>query len=329
MLMVFGSINMDISVPVPRLPLPGETLLGGAASVSPGGKGANQAHAAQRFGGPTMMVGAVGDDAFADTALDNLRLAGSDVRRVRHLAGARTGLACINVAAGGENAIVVAPGANSRLRAHWVSDEELASCRSLLLQLEVPAEESVALARRARAVGCRTLLNAAPWSPGTLPPGLFDWLIVNAGELRQACTQLHLQGEAEDPAESAACTQLHLQGQAEDPAESAESASRLAARLQCRVLLTLGSSGALIADGKGVQLRRRALRVRVVDTTGAGDTCAGVFAAALTQGFSEARALDHAVAAAGLACTRRGAQAAQPTRDQIEHALSTQELGRA
>jgi ribokinase len=308
MLMVFGSINMDISVPVPRLPQPGETLLGGAAAFSPGGKGANQAHAAQRFGVPTMMIGAVGDDAFADTALDNLRLAGSDVRRVRHLAGTATGLACINIAGGGENAIVVAPGANARVRAHWVSDEELASCRNLLLQLEVPAEESVALARRARAVGCRTLLNAAPWSPVALPPGLFDWLIVNAGELRQACTQLHLLREGEG---------------------AAESACRLAAKLQCRVLLTLGAGGALIADGQGVHLRRRALRVDVADTTGAGDTCAGVFAAALNQGFSEACALDHAVAAAGLACTRRGAQVAQPTRHEIEDALCNQELERA
>jgi ribokinase len=308
MLMVFGSINMDISVPVPRLPQPGETLLGGAAVFSPGGKGANQAHAAQRFGVPTMMVGAVGDDAFADAALDKLRLAGSDLRRVRHLAGTATGLACINVAEEGENAIVVAPGANAKVRAHWVPDDELAGCRNLLLQLEVPAEESVALARRARALGCRTLLNAAPWTAVALPPDLFDWLIVNAGELRQACTQLHLLREGEG---------------------AAESACRLAARLQCRVLLTLGSGGALIADAKGVQLRRRALRVDVVDTTGAGDTCAGVFAAALNQGLGEARALDHAVAAAGLACTRRGAQVAQPTRHQIEDALRDQELERA
>lgn len=308
MLMVFGSINMDISVPVPHLPQPGETVLGGTAAFSPGGKGANQAHAAQRFGVPTVLLGAVGDDAFADTALDNLRLAGSELRHVRHLAGTATGLACINVSAQGENAIVVAPGANARVRAHWVSDDELARCRSLLLQLEVPAEESVALARRARALGCRTLLNAAPWSPVALPPGLFDWLIVNAGELHQACSQLQLLRENEG---------------------AAESACRLAAALQCRVLLTLGAGGALIADAKGVQLRRRALRVDVVDTTGAGDTCAGVFAAALNQGFTEARALDHAVAAAGLACTARGAQAAQPTRAAVEDALGQQALERA
>ena len=308
MLMVFGSINMDISVPVAHLPQPGETLLGGTAAFSPGGKGANQAHAAQRHGEPTMLIGAVGDDAFADAALDNLRLAGSDLRRVRHLAGAATGLACITIAEGGENAIVVAPGANAMVRAHWVSDDALAGCRALLLQLEVPAEESVALARRARAVGCRTLLNAAPWTAVALPPGLFDWLIVNAGELRQACTQLQLLRDGEG---------------------AAESACRLAARLQCRVLLTLGTGGALIADGQGVQLRRRAMRLDVVDTTGAGDTCAGVFAAALNQGYSEARALDHAVAAAGLACTRRGAQAAQPTRQQIEDALRGEALERA
>ena len=303
MLMVFGSINMNISVLVGHLPALGETVLGGVAVFSPGGKGANQAHAAQRFGVPTVMVGAVGDDAFADIALDNLRLVGSDVRRVRHLAGIATGLACTTVDGSGDNATVVAPGANAKVRAHWVSDEELASCRSLLLQLEVPAEESVALARRARTLGCRTVLNAGPWATVPLPPGLFDWLIVNAGELRQACEQLRLAGEG-----------------------AAESACRLAAKLQCRVLLTLGSGGALIADANGVQLRRRALRVEAVDVTGADDTCAGVFAAGLTQGFTQDRALDHAVVAAGLACTRRGAQVAQPTRYLIEDALCSRQL---
>ncbi len=310
MLMVFGSINMDISIPVPRLPRPGETMLGGPAVISPGGKGANQAHAAQRFGVATRLVGAVGDDAFASTALDALRLAGTDLQGVRYLPGCSTGLASISVARGGENCIVVAPGANALLRADWVDDAALAACNTLLLQLEAPAEESFALARRARQAGCRVLLNAAPWIDDvSLPPGLFDWLIVNEGELRSACLQLGLGGLAQD--------------------DAAAPAARLAAVLGCRVFLTLGADGALTADASGPCHRRRALRVNVLDTTGAGDTCAGVFAAALALGLPEPRALDHAVAAASLACTRRGAQAAQPTRSAIDAALIDHPLARS
>ena len=308
MLMVFGSIAMNIAVPVAQLPRAGDTVVGGIATITPGGRGANQAHAARRFGVPTVMVGAVGDDAFADHALDNLRLAGTDLRPVRHLAGTATGLAWLQLAGDRDRATVIAPGANAGVRAYWVTDDELASCRSLLLQLEVPAEESIALARRARALGCRTLLHAAPWRATPLPPGVFDWVILNAADLASCCAQLRLLVDGEG---------------------AAESARRLAAKLHCRVLLTLGATGALIADSRGVQLRRRALQVDVVDPSGAGDTCAGVFAAALNQGFGDARALEHAVVAASLACTQNGLQAAQPTRHRIEDALCSQALQRA
>ncbi|NRF69776.1 ribokinase [Aquincola sp. S2] len=295
MLLVFGSINLDLSIAVPALPRPGETVLGGALLQSPGGKGANQAHAAQRFGVPTQLIGAVGDDGFAAPALERLQLAGVDLSAVRWLPGCTTGLASINVAAGGENSIVVAPGANALMRADWVDDEMLGACHSLLMQLELPAAECLALARRARRLGCRTVLNAAPWTGTPLPHGLFDWLIVNAGELRAACLQQGL-GDG-------------------DPAVQARG---LAAALGARVLLTLGRAGALIADADGVRHRRAAPALDVIDTTGAGDTCAGVFAAALSQGADDAAALEWAVVAASLACTARGAQAAQPLRREID-----------
>src|SRR6185369_6087177 len=135
MLTVFGSINLDIAVRVARLPLPGETLLGSQAQVSPGGKGANQAHAACLFGAATRLIGAVGRDAFADSALRHLREAGVDLSGVRQLDDADTGLATIAVAGGGENSIIVAPGANARVQAAWVSPQQLGETRMLLLQM--------------------------------------------------------------------------------------------------------------------------------------------------------------------------------------------------
>ena len=150
MIMVFGSIHMTVTVDAPRLPRPGEVLGGANRHVRSGGRGADLALAVRRFGVSTQLVGAVGDDDFADVALDRLRLAGVDIRRVRHLSGQATGLACVTAVAGSPSAEVVAPGANAALRAHWVSDDELAACRSVLTHGEVPIAQCLALASRAR-----------------------------------------------------------------------------------------------------------------------------------------------------------------------------------
>lgn len=298
MLMVFGSINADLAVHVPRLPQPGETLLGDSLRISPGGKGANQAHAARRFGTATRLVGAVGDDAFAEPALAGLRAAGVDLQSVRRLSNQASGVACINVAPSGENSIVVAPGANALPQADWVDDAALAECRALLLQMEVPAAQSFALARRMRQQGGLVLLNAAPWIGAELQPGLLDWLIVNAGELQAACAQLGLGAG------------LALQ-----------QAEALAAALTCKLLLTQGAEGACIV-GAGKPIHQPALPgLDIVDTTGAGDTCAGVFAAALCEGLPEPQALALAVTAAGLACEGEGAQSPQPARAAMAAAL--------
>lgn len=309
MLMVFGSINADLSVHVPHLPRPGETLLGDSLRISPGGKGANQAHAAQRFGVATQLAGAVGDDAFAAPALAGLRAAGVDLQQVQQLKAQATGVACISVAADGENSIVVAPGANARLQAGWVADTALAGCRALLLQMEVPPAQSFALARRMRQHGGLVLLNAAPWIGAALQPGQLDWLIVNTVELQAACVQI---GVGVGAGVGVAGHQVLQQARA------------LAAALACRLLLTQGADGAsIIGSTAGADLHQPALRgVRIVDTTGAGDTCAGVFGAALCEGQPEAQALALAVAAAGLACEGDGAQAPQPDRAAIQAALA-------
>ncbi len=300
MLLVFGSINLDIVVRVPHLPAPGETVLGGAAAHEPGGKGANQVHAARLFGADARLVGAIGSDPFGTQALQRLRTAGVDLSGVRTVPGAATGLACISVSESGENAITVAPGANALVAAHWVTDSTLRGCGALLLQGEVPPAESLALARRCRALGGIVLMNPSPMPEQDLDPGAVDWLIVNTTEMAQLCARHGI-----------------------DDGERLARGRRLAQRQRCALLMTLGAGGALIVQPEGAHLQCPALPGDIVDTTGAGDTLAGVFAAALALSLPLDLALRHAVAASGLACRRPGAQAAQPDRASIEAALAS------
>lgn len=302
MITVFGSINVDISVAAPRLPAPGETVLGGESLLSPGGKGANQAHAARRFGAKVRMVGAVGDDAFAAPALQQLVATGVDIGGVAGIAGQSTGVALIVLDAHGENTIVVAPGANLAASAAQLSDPQLRDSGALLLQLETDAAASMALARRARVQGCKVIMNASPLDQGLrLDPRAVDILIVNEDELRQLASGAGMAG-----------------------ATPAALAAALAGRYANEVLVTLGAKGALLAEAGGKVLTAPAFAVEVVDTTGAGDTFAGVFAAAIAEGAGREQAMLYASAAAALACTRRGAQAAQPDRQQIEQLMAAQ-----
>lgn len=298
-LLVFGSINLDLSIPVPRLPALGETLLGDAALVAPGGKGANQAHAARRFGCDVALFGAVGDDVLRAPALRLLADAAVDLAGVRVVPGASTGLASIVVVPGGDNAIVVAPGANGQARADQVSDAALQRAALVLLQMEVPVEQSMLLARRAKRFGCTVLLNLAPVrSLEVLDFAAIDWLLLNETELAQLC------------AASQFGATLHR-----------EQAALVASRRGLNVVLTLGAAGALLCTPDGGVTASEALRGPVVDTTGAGDTFAGVFAAALAEGLAPAHALHCGVVAAGLACREAGAQTAQPRRAQIEASM--------
>lgn len=291
-LLVFGSINLDLSLPVPRLPALGETLLGGAALLSPGGKGANQAHAARRYGADVRMAGAVGDDALADAALAGLKAAGVDLAGVRRRPGAATGVALIHVTPAGDNAIAVGPGVNAQVRAADVHDAALQGA-DLLLQGEVPLVESMALARRARAAGARVTLNLAPaHEAAALDPLAIDRLVVNEVELQM------------------------LTG-ASDVGDADRQARRWAARHGVSVVVTRGAAGALLQRPDGTALAVPAPPTAVVDTTGAGDTFCGVLAAALALDEPLAQALQRAVLAASWACRRPGAQAAQPDRAEV------------
>ena len=287
MILVFGSINVDLVAPVPHLPQPGETVLGGNYALLPGGKGANQALAARRAGSEVVLAGAIGRDTFASIALSLLRRDGVDTRLVREL-DRPTGCAAIMVSAAGENAIAVSPGVNSETRSDWVPDELLDPRTIVVAQMEVPFGETASLIRRARMRGARCLLNLAPAL--SLDPGLLSEIDLLVTNKREAMTL------------------------GPDPVE-------LARRLRRGLVVTRGAAGAIVLLADGSALEVPALSVDPVDTTGAGDTFVGVLAAALNLGSSFEQALSRASAAAGLACLAYGAQTAMPDAEAIDVAM--------
>ncbi|MGH6939361.1 ribokinase [Hypericibacter sp.] len=287
MILVFGSLNVDLVVPVAQLPVAGETVLGESYRIVAGGKGANQALAARRAGAEVRMVGAVGQDAFATVALQDLAAAGVDIDGVARV-DAPTGAAFIGVDRQGQNQITVASGANLRARSEQVRDGWLRPPGLLLLQMEVPETENWALLKRARKAGLSTLLNVAPARslPASVLP-LIDWLIVNELEVLTAAA---------------------AGGRA--PQDPYQAGARLA-NSGTPTLVTLGAKGA-VAFMKGEAWQIDALPVRVLDTTAAGDAFVGAFAAALDSAARLPEALRWASTAAGLACTVAGAQPSLP-----------------
>lgn len=284
---VVGSANVDLVVDVPRHPRGGETILGGDLRRTAGGKGANQAVAAARAGGAaTSFVGALGHDDAAALLLGSLERAGVRTDVVRRV-DAPTGTALITVSPDGENAIVVAPGANARVAVGAEQAERVRAADVVLAQLEVPLEV-VTAAARARRAGAALVLNAAP--SRDVPDELWrevDVLVVN-------------EHEAADLAGGAAA--------ADGPEALADA---LLARVPA-VVITLGADGSLVARADAPAARVPGIRVEAVDTTGAGDTYCGVLAAALARGADIADAARLATAAAALAVTRPGAQDAVP-----------------
>jgi ribokinase len=285
-ILVAGSANLDFVVRAPHIPAPGETVLGGVFETHPGGKGANQAVASARAGARTRMLVALGDDAYAPPIEASLRAAGVDLVIVR--AQRATGTAFVVVADSGENAITVAPGANTALRGEHLPTLERVGV--LLLQLETPLDVVEAYAKAARAAGARTILNAAPAqrvSDRLL--GLIDVLIVNEGELAMLADKSSLR-------------------------------ERLDALAVDTVVVTLGERGCCARAGRHY-LVQPAFPIEAVDTTGAGDTFCGAFAAALTGQADLTAALRFATAAAAIACTRPGAQTSIPARNEVEALL--------
>lgn len=303
---VVGSLNVDLALTVDRHPSPGETLIAGGGDRSPGGKGANQALAASRSGAAVHMVGAVGDDPDAEVALGLLRADGVDLSAVAVVPGP-TGLAVVTVAADGENAILVVPGANASVDAAAVDRHAdlLARAAVLVLQGEISREGIEAAARAVRTAGGRVVLNPAPVL--TLDPAVLraaDPLVVNEHEAAAVLEQLG--GAATDA------------GEDRDPQELVAALRDAGVR---SVVLTLGARGAVVAGpaldaGDRTEVDEPAVipaaQVEVVDTTGAGDAFIGALAAHLAAGEGLVRAAERATAFAGRSVTARGAQSSYP-----------------
>ncbi len=293
---VLGSLNMDLVVPLSRLPRSGETVIGERLQRFPGGKGANQAVAAARLGAAVAMVGRVGKDSFGDELLDNLKADGVDIDGVERDPDEPTGAALILVEKGGENMIAVARGAGGVVGEADVAraTKGLHARDVLLLQLEIPMAAVASAANQAKAAGARVILNAAPAAPFEV--GLLSQLEV------LVVNELEAEPILGRPA-----------GDTEEAVEAARTAVKRGAR---SAVVTLGSAGAVLAEGESVH-RVEPQRVQAVDATGAGDAFVGALAAALAAGATLVEAAELAGAAGAAAVTKPGAQASLPRPDDL------------
>jgi ribokinase len=300
-IIVLGSLNMDIAALGPRLPQPGETLMGSHFHTAPGGKGANQAYAAAKLGGAgsTAMLGRVGDDDFGRQMIANLVSVGCGIDGVRSIAGP-SGVALILIAESGQNAIVVVSGANDRFTPENIAADAplLRGARYALLQLEVPMPTTLAGARAARAAGLQVILDPAP-APEHLPAELLQFVDVLTPNETEA--SLLVGRKAADV--------------------SVDDARTIASELQSRgarhVIIKLGAKGCLLLEG-GTATHVPAPMVKAVDTTGAGDNFNAAFAVACSEGASRLDACQFAVHAAAISVTRMGCQASVPTRKELD-----------
>lgn len=288
---VVGSANTDMVVRVPQLPCPGETLLGSAFALMPGGKGANQAVAAARLGAVVTFVGCVGADGFGDMLALNLENEGISTQFVVRDPDAQTGVALITVDENfGENTIVVAPGANARLSPALV-DLAAAALRDadvMLCQLEIPTETVLSALQIARAAGVTTILNPAPAQ--TLSAEMLSFVSVLTPNQTEAAQIL---------------------GGDYDPSASALMLKRRGVE---NVVVTLGAHGARLVTAQKNTGIPAFPAVNVVDTTAAGDCFNGALAVALGEGQSIENAVRFANAAASLSVEAEGAQPSLPNR---------------
>jgi ribokinase len=299
MIVVFGSINVDLITPVPKLPVRGETVIGDSYTLVQGGKGANQALAAARGAAPgqrVAMLGTIGPDQWGGFALERLREADVDLSLV---AKGRQHTACgfISVDGKGQTLITVSPGANMETNAGALDrlQTPLSAKDWLMLQMEVQLEENWRALAKAKAAGARRVLNLAPAMPiGREVLNDLDVLVVNQPEAQLIGKVNGISGNHLDIARSLAVSH----------------------NLTC--IATLGDQGsvAIERDGRGWRVAR--LSVDVVDTTGAGDAYVGYLVSALDRGNPLPEAMRFASAGASLSCETRGAQTAYLPRDAVE-----------
>jgi ribokinase len=306
-LVVIGSINMDLVSRCHHMPKPGETVLGQDLLTIPGGKGANQAVAAARLGEDVHMIGRVGGDDLGQRLVVNLREHNVNTDNVIVTEGASTGCAVILVDKVGENSIVVSPGANAKLTPEDVdaAADLIASAGAVILQLEIPlptVAHAIALARKA---GVRTVLDPAPVPPKGLLRALYqvDVFTPNQPEAEALLAKKDAMGRLRRTRR----------------VDAKQLGSELLARGPGTVVLKLGAKGAVVVDNEIEHVR--GYKVKVVDTTAAGDAFTAALAVGLAEGMELPRAVRFANAAGARACEKFGAQPALPTRMEVESLL--------
>jgi ribokinase len=314
--LVVGSVNVDLVVQTERLPVPGETVLGGTFSRFHGGKGGNQAVAAARLGVPVMLVAALGDDDLATDARAALAREGIGTEVIATIDHTATGVALILVDAKAENQIAVAPGANAGLTAAHVRSA-LGRLRPheadvVLVTHEIPTDAAREALRIGRDGGAWTVLNPAPADGiDRTMLALADVVTPNRGELaRLAGADSRRSGRptpgAEDPIRAA---RTLLETTSEGPGAGKA------------FLVSLGSSGAVLVSRDAAPVDIAAPKVAAVDATGAGDALNGALAAGLAGGLDLETAARRAVVAASLSVTRAGAREGMPTASELADAL--------
>jgi len=294
---------MDIVNQVDRHPHPGETIHGRQTLYSPGGKGANQAVAASRAGAEVIMIGAVGEDPFQTTLFEALHTAGISTGSVLTKSGS-SGLAFITVSMDGENSIILSEGANGKLTSHDVDQQLLAhpDTQAILFQNEIPWETTIHAILETKRMGCTIYLNPAP--ARVFPDEIL------------ACVDVLILNEFEAELMSG----VHVSN-----ANSAiEAANRLLKRGSSEIIITMGAEGSIYKNQEGLILPSPAFLVQAVDTTAAGDTFIGTYAASRGSGLTVEDSLRRASAAAALTVTRAGAQGSIPTKAEVNQFLSQQ-----
>jgi ribokinase len=295
-IVIVGSVTMDLVTRTPQIPRVGQTLIGTGFHTTPGGKGANQAVAAARLGYPVAMVAKVGDDNYGPALLKNLAQAGVQTDAMEQVAGS-SGIASIFLADSSENSIVVVPGANGMLDRAAI-DAHAAVIRSagmVLCQLEIPMDTLAYTLAVCAEAGVPVMLDPAPAAP--LPDAAWKqiaWFTPNESE-----------------------AEFYLG----DGAKAEDAAEELLERGLNGVVLKRGSEGAYVAvPGKAAWVSP--FQVQAIDTVAAGDCFNGAFAVALLEGRDPWQAARFANAAAAICVTRRGAQAAMPSRAEVDALLA-------
>ena len=296
-ILVVGSLNMDFMIEIKNMPKAGETVLGKAVTLNPGGKGANQAYTAGKLGGNVKMIGAVGDDIYGQMLIENLQQVGVGISAIEKVPGESTGNAFITLNEKGENSIIVIPGTNHCLSRKMIDRhmDLIEWCDILIMQLEIPIDVVCYVKEQALQKGKKIILDPAP-ARSDLPKKLYKGIdVVKPNE-----TEL----------------QTLLGKKITTQEEAIEGAKKLLSFGVKQVVLTMGKDGCLYVSREKTE-HFLSEKVEAIDTTAAGDSFTAAMAVALCEEKSYSEAIRFGNKVSGIVVTRKGAQSSIPLREEL------------